>query len=103
VRLTVRGDLSRAERAARKDPADASLTIWWRQLNKRPLERSGSPPASLLKSRAFSVPLGTAADAYEIMTAAGTDHPDKEHVTSLIFAAITKNVLNRTALQGIRI
>jgi hypothetical protein len=49
----------------------------------------------------FSVTLGVAADAYEIMNAAGADHPDKEHLLSLTFAAITKNVLNRTALQGI--
>ena len=49
----------------------------------------------------FSVNLGVAADAYEIISAAGAEHPDKEHLLSLTFAALTKNILNRTALQGI--
>ncbi len=49
----------------------------------------------------FSVTLGTAADAYEIMSAFGSEHPDKEHLSALVFAAISKNVLNRTALSGL--
>jgi len=48
----------------------------------------------------FSIILGIAADAYEINKAAGADHPEKEKLASLVFAAVTKNVLNRASLQG---
>jgi hypothetical protein len=49
----------------------------------------------------FSVILGVAADAYEIAHATGSDHPDKEHMTALVFAAISKNILNRASLSGL--
>lgn len=49
----------------------------------------------------FSVILGVAADAHEIMAATGSDHPDKEHLPALVFAAISKNILNRASLSGI--
>jgi GNAT superfamily N-acetyltransferase len=49
----------------------------------------------------FSVILGVVADAYEIYNASGASHPDKEKIPSLVFAAVTQNILNRASLQGI--
>jgi hypothetical protein len=48
----------------------------------------------------FSIILGIAADAYEIMKAGGSEKADKEHLPAMVFAAITKNILNRASLQG---
>jgi hypothetical protein len=48
----------------------------------------------------FSIILGLVADAYEIHKATGSQHLDKEHIPALIFAAISKNVLERASLRG---
>ncbi len=48
----------------------------------------------------FSVILGIAADSYEISHALGSDHMDKEHLPALVFASVSKNILNRASLQG---
>jgi hypothetical protein len=48
----------------------------------------------------FSVILGVVADAYEVHSALSSDHPEKEHIPALVFAAISKNILNRASLQG---
>lgn len=48
----------------------------------------------------FSIILGVAADAWEINQAANAKDADKQHLMSLLFGAITKNITDRASLKG---